>query len=406
MAKDYAAIYAAGNDSNALEQRIYIKEEATRGTFETPTDTDLMFHTSASVAFNQPFEASPTKTGRHNNNTIKQKKEMSWSLNSLVMVDTAAAIGVAEVDQAVRTLWESTLGRETIPSGVLFDANTAPAITFSLFEVGDMWSRQARACFVNSATIEAPGDGQASFSWEGNGKDALLVGIGSIPADHASTDNVTVAAGEGKRFRVGGLTMLVAADGTTRHASTPNGTPAIVTDITGDVVTFNITLDATDTTGFYLVYYEPESPAGIDDPQTGLVGSTSIAGLSAQCIRNATINIANGHELVNYCFGEDALAAPFFIPASRLSVTASVTMNLNEDVLVFLNDVESFVSQDIDLIIGDSAGRHFKVDLPKVQFPVPAFEVPDAGSVPIDFSDGLALQTVLDAADEITVSYL
>ena len=38
-------------------------------------------------------------------------------------------------------------------------------------------------------------------------------------------------------------------------------------------------------------------------------------------------------------------------------------------------------------------------------FNVPAIPVPDTGSVPVSF-EGMALQTALEAADEVTVTYI
>jgi len=57
------------------------------------------------------------------------------------------------------------------------------------------------------------------------------------------------------------------------------------------------------------------------------------------------------------------------------------------------------------LQLGDMAGRHLQVQLPRVIFSVPTFTLPDTGSIPISF-EGIAYQTVLDAADELTLSYI
>ena len=43
MAKNYANIYSGGNDSVAVNQRFYVKEETTRGVMVAPAATDFFF---------------------------------------------------------------------------------------------------------------------------------------------------------------------------------------------------------------------------------------------------------------------------------------------------------------------------------------------------------------------------
>jgi hypothetical protein len=45
------------------------------------------------------------------------------------------------------------------------------------------------------------------------------------------------------------------------------------------------------------------------------------------------------------------------------------------------------------------------MEVPKAIFPVPEIPVPDTGTIPVTFT-GNAYQTTLDAADEVTVSFL
>ena len=117
------------------------------------------------------------------------------------------------------------------------------------------------------------------------------------------------------------------------------------------------------------------------------------------------MNISNNHELVDYCYGEDGLSGKLFVPGDRLTAEVTLSMNLNDDVIEFFNKKTYFESDSLTAVLGDAAGRHFELSLPKVYFQVPAFSVPDTGSIPVEFS-GTAYQTILDAADEITASFL
>jgi hypothetical protein len=78
---------------------------------------------------------------------------------------------------------------------------------------------------------------------------------------------------------------------------------------------------------------------------------------------------------------------------------------LNHELVEFLNGLKDFVGENVTIILGDAAGRHVEVLVPKVQFPVPEISVPDTGTIPVTFT-GICYQTTLDAGDEVTVSFL
>ncbi len=412
MARNYAAIYNSTNDSSALDQAFYLKAESAKGTFNPATPTDFLYTLGGgSISFAQPFESSPHRSGRHHTGIIKKKKECSWNFSTFFNIDTSlGSASSAEVDAPVRTLFKSLMGSENVSAGAVYTSSTAPDITFSLFEVGDKWSRQCRAAFVTGGNMQFPGDGEATVEWTGSAKDALLIGIGKSIVDNDGANTVTLQSGEGERFQVGGLVMLIEANGSTRSADTPASSARTITAIAGDVVTLSgaVLADADGSGGsapIYLCYYEPATKTAINNPITGLTGSITIAGVTNPCFRSASLNVQNDHELADYCYGSDSLAAPFFTAGSRMTAELSVEMNLNDEIIALFNRVQGFEAQDIEVVLGDASGRHFKLELPKVFFPVPEFSVPETGSIPVEFT-GIAYQTALDAADEVTASFI
>ena len=163
-----------------------------------------------------------------------------------------------------------------------------------------------------------------------------------------------------------------------------------------------------DATGarIFLAYYEPENPAAINDPQTGLEGSLTIGALSSVgCVRSIGVSATNNHELQDACFGEEGLGGPLFVPGGRFTAEVTIELNMNAELAGFLNDKKQFTGDDIDIVLGDATGRHMTLDLPSVIFAVPEINVPESGTIPISFV-GNAYQTALDAADELTISYL
>jgi hypothetical protein len=410
--KNYAAIYNSPNDSIALEQKFFIKEESIRGVLTPPTGADFIFTLNgASVNFTQPIESSPHKSGRHHTSIIKQKTSTEWSIPTFVNINTTlGSAGVAEIDPGMRVLYKSLLGKEDVTGGSpVYTSGEAPSITFSIFEIGDLWSKQAPGAFVESGNASFPGDGQSQIEWAGMAKTSLLVGMGKSIANNNDDNTFTVAASEGKRFPVGAQVMIIKADGTTRSTDTPDGSPHTVESVAGDVVTLSgpTLADADGSVNpVYLVYYEPVSAIAINDPQTGLQGSITIAGLSsADCVRSATINMTNSHEPQDFCFGEEGLGGRLFTPGNRFTVEVSLELSLSHELVEFLNNLKTFEGDDITLVLGDSAGRHLEMLVPKAIFPIPEISVPDTGTIPVTFT-GNAYQTSLDLADEVTVSFL
>ncbi len=409
MAKNYANIYASTNDSIGLEQAWYAKLESTKGTLIGPTNSDF-FHAlgGGSIEFTQPFESSPHRSGRHHTDIIKKKKETSWKFSTYfnINVEEASAIS-SEIDTPIRLLHKSLLGSEDTSAGAVYTAGT-PDLTFSLHEVGDKWSKQSPGCFVQDCNMNFPGDGEATCEWSGMAAVSYMVGIGKSTTNN-NANTVTLQTGEGKRFPVGSLVMIIKNNGTTRSTDTASGSYRKVTSVSGDVVTVNGSA-LTDANGssspVYLVYAEPAAPSAINNPQTGLVGSISVTGLTMPCFRSATVSMKNDHEVVNYCFGTDQLAAPYFVPAARFTAELTLEFNFNDEALEFFNRVQNdFEAQEIEIILGNSAGRHLKIEIPKVIFSVPPVSVPESGSIAVSFT-GNCYQSALDAADEITISYL
>jgi len=410
MAKNYSTLYASANASIALEQRFFLKAETTRGEMIAPTNTDYLFTLGGgSITYSQATESSPHRSGRHHTSFIKKKKELSFSFSTYFNIDsTKVAAGTDEVDVPVRVLFKSLLGAEDTSSGLKYTP-AIPNITFTLHEVGDKWARQSRGNFINNATLNFPGDGEATVEWSGNGRDAVLVGLGKSETTNAGDVTVTLVTGDGDKFKsaIGGMVMIVKSNGTSR--STDTATPRKIVSVVGDVVTLDgadLTSDSDGAalTPVYLCYWEPSAPVGINDPQTGLEGSFSLVGYSSVCIRSCSIAISNDHEVVNYCYGTDGLSAPYYVPGSRLNIVPTIESNLSDELIKLFQDVQAFNAQNITLVLGPAAGRRLEIAMPKVLFKVPSYAVPETGSIPVSF-EGQAEQTVLDAEDEIYVHF-
>lgn len=421
MAKNFAAIYSSGNDSNALNQRIFIKEEllGARGQLVLPTPADFIYHLEgASVNFAQPVESSPHKTDRHHSSVIKQKTTTEWTLPTLFNINSSLpAASANEIDPGMRVLFKSLLGREfTIP--VLgYDAALDPYVTFSIFENLDVMAKQTPGCAVNGCSLTFPGDGQAQMEWNGMAKTSFYVGLGKSTVDNngnigpGGENVVSVLAGEGRRFPVGGKVMIIKADGVTRSLDTPVNTARTIVGVIGDDILLDGAIladaDGSGATPVYLCYYEPVEPfIAINDPQTGLQGTVEIAGLpSAMCVRSAEISVNNNHEWEDYCYGKDGLGSTIFTPAGRLDVEVTMELNLTKEMVGYINQSKEFIGENITIYLGPALGRRMQIVLPRVIFEIPAITVPGTGTIPVQFT-GMAYQSGLGLADEININFL
>ena len=410
MAKNFADIYNNTGDSIALEQKFFLKEETSRGTFAIPVGADFLFTLSGGmINFQRPIESSPHRTGRHHTTPIKKKTSTEWTIPTFFNVDeTLGAAAAAEVDPAYRLLNKSMFGYEDTAAGAYYDTRTVPNTTFTMLENGDKWAIQAVGAFVEAANKQFPGDGEAQTEWSGFAKTAVHIGIGKTTTDNSAGNTIVLQSGEGNRFKATGRIMLVEADGLTRHADTPDGAPRQITSISGDVLTVDgAVLTANGALAdIYVCYYEPESPTAINNPLVGLVGSITIAGFTAlDCIRSATINCTNNHELQDNCYGETGLGGSLFIPGGRFTAEVSLEINMNETMLELINKIrDDLTGEDIQLILGDATGRHLQIDMDKVIFSVPEISVPDTGPIPVTIT-GNAYQSDVDQFDEIAVHY-
>lgn len=413
MGKNYVTLYEGGNDSIALEQKIFIKAEPSgqRGTLQLPQPTDFLYHIGgASINFTQPIETSPHKSGRHHQNVIKQKTTSEWTLPTFFNInESLGAAAVTEIDPAVRVLHKAMFGFEDTTGGSpVYDTSTDPSITFTMMEIGDVWAKQAPGCFVEAANIQMPGDGQSQVEWSGMAKTVLNVGIGKSIANNNAGNTIALAVGEGRRFPAGAYVMLTDSLNV-KSTDTPINTARKVVSVAGDVITVDgaVLADADGSvTPIYLTYYEPATSVAIDNPVIGLTGSISIAGFTAQnCIRNLTLNCTNSHEPVDYCFGHEGLGGPLFVPGGRFTAEVTLEMNLNKELLGFINKQRDFLGENLTVILGRVTGRRLEILIPKAIFNVPEIPVGESGTIPISFT-GNANQTGIDVADEIQLSYL
>jgi hypothetical protein len=214
------------------------------------------------INFSQPFEMSPHRSGRHNNNIIRQKTSTEWSLSTFINIAQKQTANIsldslfsASIDKSIRLLWEAMLGRErdlkvdgvtsngdNTDGGIYkYDSASDPSATFTMFENLDHMAKQAIGCFVNQVEISLPGDGQSQLNWSGNAKTVYHAGIGRVKAVTAAVGDNVISFEDGDealRFDVGSLVMFVKnSDGITRATDTVGAPRKVLSSTTSGRLT-------------------------------------------------------------------------------------------------------------------------------------------------------------------------
>jgi len=416
MARNFKTLYdddAAGSDSSALVQKFYVKEEASRGVFVTPASTDFIFTMpGSSVNFSRPVASSDHRSGRGHLKVNKQKSITNFTLSTGFNIDTTlGAAGAAEIDLGMRWLHKSLFGTEDTAAGPKYTRGT-PSTFATILENGDVWGKQSVGSFVMTSAWDLPGDGNAKQEWTGNAKTTVYAGIAKLTtADHDGANTFIVESGQGKRFQVNARIMFIEADGSTRSADSPDGTPRVITSITGDsIVTDGAVFADLDASGaeIFAAFYEPETAvAPINDEIVGLDGSLTIAGFTAlNCIKSLNLTFDNGHKLQDDCFGESGLGGSLFVAGGRMTIGVNMDINLNATLLGFINQIiDDVTGEDIAIVLGDTSTRHLAIDMDRVIFNVPEVTPPAEGDIPVSLASAAVVQSALEADDEITVEY-
>jgi hypothetical protein len=368
-------------------------------------DEDFLLYTTGGPTFNQPIEPSPHRSGRfYTPNVVKQKKVVELSFQTLVNMQGAAG---DSLDKAVRLLWESLLGSETVTPSVSIDYRQAlPNKFFSLVRVSTIFAEYYTGCFVNDMTMTFPGDGVATEDWSGAGATRLIAGIARVDGAVVANDTATVDAGHELRYDLNVPVMIVAADGRTITAGADGSLTVLALDEVLHTVQLSAAVDIEDNG-----YIAPWHPGAVqqtarENIYTDLEGSFKFdykAPSSNICVTNIVLGFTNNHTLVNNCFGTDGNQG--FVAGSRMDMNLAVTVDLSNENFAEVVQTSKFNGFSPEIILGNSAsGRYLRIRAEKWITAVPTIEVPEEGTTPVTL-EGSLHESSAGAQDPVVVSY-
>lgn len=397
--KNYKTIYESSNHSSALSQSCYLVEETDKAVFTPPQDDDLLRHLpGGQITIERPLESSSERSGRHHLSARAGKISTNWQFKTNIHMKKE--IGLAP---ALETLFRHLLGNK---DGRVYSAKTPPSKTFTLLECSDSWARQAVGAYVDSATIDLPGDGEASVDWQGNARIGYHVGITACDTDNNGGNEITVR--EPERLPVGAAVMILKADGVTRSNDMSELLPfrTVISHKENGIIEID-GAKLTDCSGtekpIYIAYYEPDNPQSFDNPLLGHDGKIEIEGFN-QSVKSLSLAITNNHEKEEGVFGSKGLGPDVYNAVNRLTVEPTSIVNMSHKTLSLINQVAAIKPQAMESILGFDNSLCMKIKLPRVFFNQPGFSVPDEGTTTVELK-GTAYQTEINKGDEIEISF-
>jgi hypothetical protein len=395
-----AAVVTDGTSNNVADDlKIGI---ANGGTEAAGTnDQDFLLYTTGGPTFTQPIESNTHRSGRFHSGIIKKKKVAEFDFQTFINMSGLAG---ASIDTAVKLLWESLLGKETVVASTHIEyTQDLPINYFSMVRVSTIFGEYYTGAYVKDCTVEFPGDAPATASWSGKAEKRLIAGLAQVNGAVVASADVIVNNDQEDRYDVGAPVMVVMADGRTIVA----GADGSLTISSIDTVTHKLVMSATlsvDDNGFVVPWHPGAiQQTGRDNIYTDLEGSFKLhSGGSEIDVSSMTLSFTNEHNDLDGYFGRDANAG--FVAGNRLTMNLSITFDLSNENFAEVVQSSGFAGFTPEIALGATSGRHLLIAATKWIPAVPAIEVPENGTTPVTL-EGVLYPTAPGTKDPISVKF-
>lgn len=397
-----SAVVIAVGDTNDLAADLLLGL-ANGGTEAVGTnDQDFLLYTTGGATFDQPASSNEHRAGRFHTGVVKAKKVVEFDFDTYINMSGSAG---DSLDTAVRLLWESLLGTETVNAGVSIDYTQGlPTMFFSMVRVSTIFAEYFTGCYVKGGALNFPGAGPATCKWTGRGANSSVAGIGQLSGALSTTANAVLNAGDSKQYTAGSRVMGVAADGRTILEGADGSISVVSVDDNTNTLVLSGAVTLPDD-GF-IVPWDPGAvqQTGRDAIFTDLEGSFKWSqGDSEVCLTDISLDIQNEHNDRDQCFGTDTNKG--FAAGNRCTMTLSATADLSREHLGYLVRMREFSGLDPEIILGSpSSGRYLRVRAPNWIPSVPPIELPQNGTTPVT-AEGPLYQSAPGAKNPVVVSF-
>lgn len=379
MSEDYAY---------GREEIAFVTEESSYGTLVQPTATDAMKILSTDMNFKQERKDRPEKgSTRSITSRITGRKTADWSLEKFLLPSGAAG---TKPDDAL--LWEALFGTETVnaSTNVIYSLAAEPAKSLDIFREDGHFREAVCGAVPSKWSLKWGGGDEPKVTFSGEAKDHYMVGSDTLAEDASAT--TTIVVNNALQFCIG---MLIKV-GTENNTGAGYNITAI--NYTTDTLTLSASVTS-QTTGAAVIPL-PITPTTAGDVIPVTVGHVKI-GSDMIYVTAAGFDIDQKVKLRNDEFATDS-ASGHRHPEFR-EVTLSLTLYFEKAAVKRYNDIKRFTSQDIETLLGDTAGKKVQVDANQVEFDFTKVDIPDSDEATITLP-GKCLGS--SGEDEISVTFL
>ena len=314
-----------------------------------------------------------------------RKPVIPWTVNCLLRPS-----GTAGTAPDIGNLFKHLFGTETTTGAdVTYSFLEDPTSLSATIYVGRSETQEGvYGAVVNKATVSW-GDGLAKVTFSGEGTDYIN---GGRTLATISTTTTTLTVVDGSQFSAYAIVQIGDDDN--------SGAGFRIEAVSGNVLTLSV---ATSVASSAIVKAFLPDPTYVGDPLGDTAGSLSLdAGSTSIVHLPSTLDISNGVTLMT----QEALQSK----ASDVLATAIRDVTPNFSFLVtrqnnnLVNDMRDKTEYDMLLTVGDTAGKRFKADAPKLELDVGDQDSPEEG-VEKWSATGPALASATSGGDEITLVF-
>lgn len=354
---------AYSDRSYGWQEELFATAESTFGAPVLPGATDAFKIISSAFPFAREREWRTDKEDNTRSHFTRVSGRKSGTFTIRKNLIPSGGISTAPDDHP---LWKSAFGsgyNTATATEYRLESVTNQSLTF-LRHVGN-FGEVIYGAIVDTVRISGGGGQAAEVEFSGTYKDRGRTGNTTAAA---TTYGVTIEVQDGDAYKYSANGVITLLNG----ASTENAT---IESISGDAtLVVASALSSTYHAGATITPYLPTATT-TGTPVYGVIGTLEIENADVT-LTDWEVVLANGNTLRNDEYGESS--ATDIVHGARRDVTFRGTAHLRDGYLNILGAAEAFVTRDVTLTIGDTAGEKVDVYIPYGEYNVLNPDVPEA----------------------------
>jgi hypothetical protein len=350
------------------EQIVYVTEESTFGTLVQLAEANAIKVLNCGFNFSQERKDRLEKgSTRSLISRVTGRKAVDWSIEKYILPSGSA--GTAPDDES---LWEAMFGTETVTpeTSVAYTLLAEPAKSLSIFS--DLGPHREAICGAvpTKCSIKFGGGEEPKVSFSGEAKDHYLCGSDTLDEAASATDTITVH--DASQFAAGMLIKVGDDDN--------DGSGFTINSVDHDNEQLTLDASVTDEADESAVIPMPFTPTTAGNIIQVIVGTAKF-GTTSLYVTDFSLDIDQKVKMRNDEFGYSS-ARGYRHPEYR-EATCSLTLYFEKAAAKWLNDAKRFQTQDLEVVLGDTAGSICTINCNQVEFDIPNVDVPDADEATI-----------------------